>query len=150
MEETAFLGLLRQVPFLGKLDETMLAQVASCATGGGALGRTPGTVHEGDPGQTLSCIVSGRVAIQKASASGQTVHLAERGAGEHIGELALIDGQPMADAVTVTPCDLLMLDREEFVRCIESSPPIALTMMAALAEQLREAADDLEGRRSLT
>ncbi|MDQ2686450.1 MAG: Crp/Fnr family transcriptional regulator [Armatimonadota bacterium] len=141
--------LLRQVSFFGRLDAAMLEQIAGRARRR-RFGAHEALFHEGDPGQTLYVIVSGSVAIQKTSAAGQTIHVAERGAGEHFGELALIDGRPrMADAVTVTACDLLMLDREEFVHCIETSPPIALAVMASLAERLREAADGLEERRSL-
>ena len=64
--------------------------------------------------------------------------------------MALIDGHPrMADAVTVEPCDLLMLDREEFIRCVEENPRIALGVMASLAERLREAAVQQESQQRL-
>ncbi len=152
--ETTVADLLRQVSFFGKLDDAMLAQIA-WRTRRRQFGPNAPLFHQGDPGETLYVIVSGIVAIQKPpvsgqSRSGQTVHVAQRGAGEHFGELALIDGQPrMADAVTVTACDLLMLDRPEFVHCVEACPAIALAVMTSLAERLREAADDLESDRSL-
>jgi CRP-like cAMP-binding protein len=106
--------------------------------------------HEGDPGYTLYVIVSGHVHIQTTTASGETVHLARRGPGEHFGELSLIDGKPrMADAVTDDPCELLMLDHAHFVRCVEQSPRLALSVMACLADRLRQAATHLETHQEL-
>ena len=146
--EPTFAQLLRQVSFFRKLDDAMLAQLAGQARRR-QFGPHAPLFHQGDPGGMLYVIVSGSVAIQKPSASGQIVHIAQRSGGEHFGEMALIDGQPrMADAVTVTACDLLMLDRAEFVHCIETCPAIALAVMTSLVERLRETAD-LETGRSL-
>ena len=146
--ETTLARLLRQVSFFGHLDEAMLEQIAR-RTRRRQFGPHEALFHEGDPGETLYVIVSGTVAIQKPSASGQTIHLAQRAGGEHFGEMALIDAKPrMADAVTVTACDLLMLDRPNFIACIESCPAIALAVMTSLAERLRAAADDVENYRS--
>ena len=147
--ETTIADLLRQVSFFRKLDEVMLTQIAQ-HTRRRQFGPQAALFHQGDPGETLYVIVSGTVAIQRPSSLGQTLHLAQRSGGEHFGELALIDGQPrMADAVTVTACDLLMLDREPFLHCIEDCPAIALAVMTSLAERLREAADDVESHSSL-
>jgi CRP/FNR family cyclic AMP-dependent transcriptional regulator len=147
--EISPVALLKQVPIFGRLDEASLGSLASHSRrrkfrGGEAL------FHEGDPGHTLYVIAEGRVNIQTTTAEGQTVHLAQRTQGEHFGEMALIDGKPrMADAVTAERCDLIMLDRADFVRCIEESPKIALGVMASLADRLREAADSLETRQGL-
>lgn len=147
--ETTIVRLLRQVSFFGKLDEAMLGQIAQ-RTRRRQFGPHEALFHQGDPGETLYVIVAGNVAIQKPAASGQTIYLAQRCGGEHFGEMALIDAKPrMADAVTVTACDLLMLGREEFIHCIEACPAIALAVMTSLAERLREAADDVENYRSL-
>ena len=75
--------------------------------------------HEEDEGATLYILVSGHVHIQQTLPSGETVHIATRGPGEHFGELSLLDGKPrMADAITAEPCDLLLLSRTEFIRCV--------------------------------
>jgi CRP/FNR family transcriptional regulator, cyclic AMP receptor protein len=106
--------------------------------------------HEEDEGATLYILVSGHVHIQQTLASGETIHIATRGPGEHFGELSLLDGKPrMADAVTAEPCDLLLLSRTEFIRCVETSPKIALAVMASLADRLREAAQHLAARQDL-
>src|SRR5207248_850152 len=71
------------------------------------------------------------------------------GPGEVVGELSLIDGKPrMADVVTDEPTELLVLDRADFVRCIEESPRMAMGILACLADRLRQAADQLESQQS--
>src|SRR5205823_6439085 len=143
-------SLLRQVPLFAELDEPLLqalAQRCRCKT----FKTNEVLFHEGDEEEsTLYVIVSGHIDIQRDTASGKTVHIARRGPGEYVGELALIDGKPrMADALTAEPCDLLLLRRADFIGCIEQSPRIALGVMACLADRLRQAASDLISRQEL-
>ncbi len=132
---------LGQVPIFAGLDKQVLQQlVARCRrrkfNGKEAL------FHEGDPGHTLYIILSGRVNIEKTTASGEIVHIAQRGPGDHFGEMALLDESPRsADAMTQGRCELLMLDRNEFLSCLEKQPVIALKIIASLVARLREAAD---------
>ncbi|MGV3722806.1 MAG: Crp/Fnr family transcriptional regulator [Actinomycetota bacterium] len=106
--------------------------------------------YEGDPGHTLYLVVSGQVKIQRVTPSGKLVVLAMRGPGEHVGEMALLDGEPRsADAVTAETCELLMLGRDRFLDCMAEHPQIALNMLASLTRRLREAANQTEGFREL-
>lgn len=142
-------ALLRNVPlFSGLNDASIQALSLHCRrrkfSGSAAL------FHEGDSGHTLYIIASGRINIQTSSTTGEIVHLAQRGPGETVGEMALIDGKPrMADAVTAEPSEILMLDREEFIRCVAESPEIAMGVMACLADRLREAANQFESQQAL-
>ncbi|MGC8666930.1 MAG: Crp/Fnr family transcriptional regulator [Chthonomonadales bacterium] len=147
--ETSTQILLKQVPIFSALDEDALAVLSThCRRRSFPAGEA--IFHEGDPGHTLYVIVRGRVSIQTITASGEVVHIAERGPGEPFGELSLIDGKPrMADAVTSEACDVLVLDREGFLLAIEESPRIALSIMATLADRLRQAADHQESFREL-
>ena len=141
--------LLKHVPLFSALDDASLQTLAQrCRKRRFAAHAS--LFHEGDAGHTLYLIISGRVDIQTTTASGETVHLAERGPGEPVGEMALIDGKPrMADAVTGTITDLLMLDRDDFIKCIEISPRIALGVMSCLADRIRQAANLLESQQAL-
>ncbi len=97
--------------------------------------------REGDSGSTLYIIVAGQVSIEKMSPTMETVHIAQRGPGEHFGEMALLDDQPRsADAVTATHCDLLMLDRPMLKSILERNPAIAWNLIRSLSSRLREAA----------
>jgi CRP/FNR family transcriptional regulator/CRP/FNR family cyclic AMP-dependent transcriptional regulator len=107
--------------------------------------------HQEDAGQTLYIVVAGYVDIQTATAEGETVHIAQRIAGEHFGELSLLDGKPRsADAVTGTqPCELVMIDREPFLRVMEQHPIIAQNVMVSLAERLRTSTSNTTAQQKL-
>jgi CRP/FNR family cyclic AMP-dependent transcriptional regulator len=136
--------LLRRAAIFAALDDELLRTLAS-RTRRRQYRRNASVFHEGDPGETLYVIVSGRVNIQTHAAGEQPVHLARRGPGEVFGELALIDGKPrMADAVAIESTDVLVLERSDFLRCVEASPRMALSVLACLADRLRQAAEHLE------
>lgn len=147
--DASYVALLQKIPLFAGLDAPSLqALAAQCRRRRFRAGEA--LFHEGDAGHTLYLIVSGRINIQTVLPSGEIVHLAQRGPGEHFGELSLIDGKPrMADAMTAEASDLLMLDRSAFIRCVEQSPQIALSIMAELADRLRQAGDQLESHKGL-
>ena len=136
--------LLKRIPIFSELEDNALADLArQCHRR--QFRKNEAIFHEGDPGHTMYIVCAGRVNVQKETSDGETVHIAHRGPGEHFGELALIDGKPrMADVMTAEQTELLTLHRDAFIRCIEERPRIALKIMAALADRLREAADYLE------
>ena len=147
--KTDRISLLKRIPIFAGLDEEAL-QALAYRSRQQKLKAQHTLFLRGEPGYTLYLIISGYVNIQTDTESGKTVHLALRGPGEHFGELSLLDGEPrMADAVTAEPCELLMLDRVEFVRCIEEKPRIGINIMACLAERLREAAGQMESHQGL-
>ncbi|HZP80275.1 MAG TPA: Crp/Fnr family transcriptional regulator [Chthonomonadaceae bacterium] len=147
--ERSSLTLLRQIPIFQGLDAAGLQLILQHSRRR-KYPANEALFHEGDPGYTLFVIVSGVVSIQKVTSNGETVHLASRGPGEAFGELAIIDGKPrMADAVTAVPTELLMLDRDAFVQCIQTSPQIAFAVMSYLADRIREAGVQMESRQVL-
>ncbi|MBA3726265.1 MAG: Crp/Fnr family transcriptional regulator [Armatimonadetes bacterium] len=99
-------------------------------------------VAEGDAGHSLYIVLSGRVAICKTNALGESVHLAERGQGGHFGEMSLLDGKPRAaDVVALEDSDFLVIDRSEFLRAIRSDPDLAIRILVTLCDRLRQADD---------
>jgi CRP/FNR family cyclic AMP-dependent transcriptional regulator len=113
---------------------------------------TPRTAlfHQDDPGQTLYIIVSGYVNIQRETPEG-IIHIAERVAGQHIGEFALLDGKPRSDDAVVgtQPCEVIMLDREPFLKAMEQHPVIAQNIIVSLVSRLRETSRRAESQQSL-
>ena len=149
MNQAEIMSAMRVVPLFRELDETALQAIAHL-TRERTYPSDSALFHVGDPGHMLYVILEGQVRIEKDSASGETIHLAYRGRGDHFGELALLDGNPrMASAVTVGECRCLTIEREAFRECLVNTPSLALPLLAALAERLREAADDLEGVQEL-
>ncbi len=148
--DSSSVDALRHVPLFAALDEDSLQALARHSRR--RVFKDNQTIfNEGEPGHSLFVIVSGRVNIQTSTSYGEVVHIAGRGPGDQFGELSLFDEKPrMADAVTAERSDLLILDREEFLRCIRKSPMIAIRVMSSLADRLREAANQLESHQGLS
>jgi CRP/FNR family cyclic AMP-dependent transcriptional regulator len=71
---------------------------------------------------------------------GREVILGILGAGEHFGELSLIDEQPRsAHVIAMEDASLLVLRREDFRKRVESNPSVAWSLLAELSRRLRRA-----------
>jgi CRP-like cAMP-binding protein len=93
---------------------------------------------QGDPGNSLCVIEEGRVRIVVGSDDGKELVLRVLGPGDFFGELALLDGEPRsADAVAQEACQLLLLQRSDFLSFLETRPKVAITLLAAISRKLR-------------
>jgi CRP/FNR family transcriptional regulator, cyclic AMP receptor protein len=111
--------------------------------------------HQGDPGDTLHLIQTGRVKVVLDAESGHEAVIAILGPGDCFGELSLIDGEPRSATVeALETVETVCLNRRDFTEFLRESPAAMERMLAALAASLRktnqELADlvflDLEGR----
>ncbi len=95
---------------------------------------------EGDSGSGLYILKSGKVSItQKSGAQGTEKEINTVGAGETLGEMALLDDQPRSATVTaVEDVTALLLPVWEFRGVIKSHPDIALKLLATLSRRLRK------------
>jgi len=93
-----------------------------------------------EPGEAAYVIRAGTVKVQLIQDDGREVLLTVRGAGELLGELALLDaGGRAADVVTLEPTALLRLDRAGFEECLATMPGFARNLLRVLARRLRVA-----------
>src|SRR5437667_10637398 len=84
-------------------------------------------------GDGMYLIESGKVRISITDADGHTVTLAELGAGDFFGDMAMLDGHGRsADATVIENARLAKLTREDFLSFINSDPRITLEMLTAL------------------
>ncbi len=98
-----------------------------------------------DPGYILYLIVSGAVKIAVSSGEGEEIILTIMGAGQFFGELALFDEQARsADAEAIENTEVLTLQREEFLKVLESRPRVAIQLLKVLSQRIR-ATDDALG-----
>jgi len=92
-------------------------------------------VEEGRIGQEFFIIVDGKATVSR---NGRKV--ATLSAGDHFGELALLDRRPRSASVTsTTHLDVLVMSQRQFNGLLESVPTIARKLLSALATRLREA-----------
>ena len=97
--------------------------------------------REGDIGDTMYIIWSGRVAIVKGGFQAPTV-LGYRGVGEIIGEMALLEDQPRsASVVAMEDLRTLRIRREDFEEWLSKNPSMGLSILGTLSARLR-ASDD--------
>jgi len=120
----------------GGVDASTLAEIeAACEWLDLPSGHT--LFRQGDPGESLYALVSGRVAI-RAERDGEEVVIGEAGRGETIGEMALLTGEPRsATVVAIRDTVLVRLPRGAFDRLLEDHPRMALGLSRLLVERLR-------------
>jgi CRP/FNR family transcriptional regulator, cyclic AMP receptor protein len=139
--------LLEPLPIFSGLNPAAVAIISRCRPVEVQAGRS--LLAQEEVGSRMYVIVAGCVDIQGYYSSGEPIYLAQRGAGELIGELSLIDGKPhVADVVAASQCVLLPLDRAQFRDLVAADPRFALNVMTCLAGKLRQAAARPERYRS--
>src|SRR5882762_7188458 len=100
-----------------------------------------GTVlfREGDRGQTMYVIRSGKVNISKRIGDSE-ITLAVLGPGEFFGEMALLEGLPRsAGATVIEEATLVEVDQQSFETLIRKNSEVALRLLRRLSARLREA-----------
>jgi CRP-like cAMP-binding protein len=109
-------------------------------------------VRKGDPGTSMMVVLEGRVQICTRSEEGREFVVNIINPGEVFGEIALLDGSDRtADAVTMDPCELMILERRDFMPFLRDHPDACLRLLELLCQKLRwttgvlEAALFLEG-----
>jgi CRP-like cAMP-binding protein len=94
-------------------------------------------IREGDPGREMYFIESGRVRVVRGSAP-KTLLLAELGAGDLFGEMALLTGSPRSATVTaVSEVNLWSMPQADFDDLVTAYPNLALALSRLLSERLR-------------
>jgi len=100
--------------------------------------------HEGDEGDDMYIIQSGRVAIKKKVKDSDTT-LAVLEKGDFFGEMAILERLPRsATAEVVEEGDLIVISGEMFGDMIKANPEIAVRMLRKQSIRLRETNRQLE------
>ncbi|MET0682838.1 MAG: Crp/Fnr family transcriptional regulator [Casimicrobiaceae bacterium] len=101
-------------------------------------------IHEGDQGDSLFIVVSGKVKVFSSSGLGKEVVIDFHGPGEYIGEMAL-DGAPRsASVVTVEPTTCAVVSRAHFRDFILAHPDFALHLIEQLIKRLRATTENVK------
>lgn len=93
---------------------------------------------KGDEGDSLFIINSGAVKIVTQDSQENEVVLNQVGAGEIIGEMALLDYEPRsAGVVALEETSVMELSREDFMEILSRQPELALSVIRSLISRLR-------------
>ena len=136
--------LLEQHPLFGRLEPDELERLVTYMRVARYPRRTV-LFRKGDPGVNMMVVVRGRVKVCTHSEDGKELVLNLFSPGEVFGEIALLDGADRtADAVTLDPCELLVLERRDFLPFLRSHPDACMRLLAVLCQKLRQTSELLE------
>jgi len=100
---------------------------------------------KGDPGTGLMAVLWGSVKITVPTSDGHEAVLNIINPGQVFGEIALLDGQPRtADAVAMSDCELMVIDRRDFIPFLRREPDVALKFIEILCARIRRTSEQVE------
>lgn len=100
--------------------------------------------HEGDTGDQLYVITSGKIKLGRTGATGRENVTEVLGPGQMFGELSVFDPGPRSTTATaVTAAQLRCLEHDDLLQWIKDYPQVTQGIMAQLARRLRHANDSV-------
>jgi CRP-like cAMP-binding protein len=137
-------AILRAHPLFGKLGPDAIDRLASYSrTKAATAGTTIFT--KGDPGDCLFAVCAGTIKISNRSSEGKDAVFNLINAGDIFGEVALLDGhERTADAQAITDCELMVIDRRDFLPMIADQPGLALKLIELLCARLRHTSEQMQ------
>lgn len=100
--------------------------------------------HEGDFGDCMYMVVTGRLDILKRVVEGTDKIIAALGVGQYVGEMSLLTGaQRSATVRAVEDTEVLEIDQQAFTQLLHDQPQVGLELMQQMAHRLRETTEEL-------
>lgn len=129
--------MLQRSPLFRGLSPPALERIAGLAT---QRRYAEGEIicSQGDPGDALYGLVTGRVRISTGDAGGREIFLNIMEPGDTFGEIALLDGGTRtATAVAMSASELVSLRRDHLFELLGREPQVALELLRLCGERLR-------------
>ena len=103
-------------------------------------------IRQGDAGESMFVILSGRVEVTVRDQDGPEVRLAELTAGDFFGEMSLMTGAPRVATVTATEETRVMeVSKDSFRHVLEARPELVDELGRALHVRMAERAQAVAG-----
>ena len=101
-------------------------------------------INEGDRGDTLYVILSGRVKVFSSNEAGREFVIDFQGPGEYVGEM-MLDGEPRSASVTtVEQTTCAVVNRAQFREFILAHPDFAMHLIERLIHRVRVTTGNLK------
>lgn len=129
--------VLKNNPIFGSLPNDVLDALSAIATN---RGYQNGEVvfNEGDPGNLLLGLISGRIRIQASSDDGRALNLNMIMPGEIIGEIAFLDGGARtASGVAEGRVSIFAIPQRPFFKLLHDKPELAIQLMQLVCQRVR-------------
>ena len=101
-------------------------------------------INEGDLGDSLYIVLTGKVKVFASNESGKEVVIDFHGPGEYVGEMSL-DGAPRsASVMTIEPTSCAVVSRANFREFVLAHPDFALNLVERLIHRVRRATQNVK------
>ncbi|HEY7248631.1 MAG TPA: Crp/Fnr family transcriptional regulator [Xanthobacteraceae bacterium] len=138
------LALLRNHALFGQLPPRVIEHLGSYMRKR-TLARGETIFAKGDPGSGLMGVLTGSVKITVPSVDGRDIVLNIIHPGEIFGEIALLDGRPRtADATAMSDCELMVIERRDFIPFLRSQPDLIMQIVEILCSRLRATTEQVQ------
>lgn len=136
--------VLHEHPIFRGIDEAAIVQLFKYAKVL-AFKRGATVFSRGDSGDRLYAVRKGAVRMSISAPDGRGATFNLIGSNEIFGEIALLDGQMRtANAIAHTDCELLAIERRDFLPFLERHPKLAMNFILLLCERLRWTSEQVE------
>jgi CRP/FNR family cyclic AMP-dependent transcriptional regulator len=136
--------LLREHPLFSGLSAEIIERLSSHAVMKDVKRGTT-IFTKGDVGNSLFAVCEGSVKMTSPSAEGKDAVFNLINEGAIFGEIALLDGRTRtADAVAATDCQLMVIDRRDFLPLLRSQQELAIKIIDVLCARLRRTSEQVE------
>jgi CRP/FNR family transcriptional regulator, cyclic AMP receptor protein len=98
-------------------------------------------IQEGDKGDTLFIVISGKLRAYASDDSGKEITYGVYGVGEYVGEMSLDGGTRSASVITTEASVCAVVTRETLLGFISERPEFALELIAKLIRRARLATE---------
>jgi CRP/FNR family transcriptional regulator, cyclic AMP receptor protein len=140
------LEALRSVPLFASLDDDAARDLRNLLSEK-VVPQNTRLFNQGDTGDAMYLIESGKIRISIRDDDKQEVTLADLAQGDFFGEMSIIDGRKRsADARVIEDSRLAVLSRPAFLSFVRNNPDVALEMLSALTDRLRRTDELLRSR----
>ena len=132
------MGVLKQEEALFLVDDPLLEEIVS----EGIIRSYPKKsvlINEGDEGNSVYIILSGRLKVYTSDESGKELVLAFCGPGDIVGEMALDGARRCATVITAEPSRCCVIPHVRFRDRIHSDPDLAMRLITRLIRRSRTA-----------
>jgi CRP-like cAMP-binding protein len=100
---------------------------------------------EGDPGESLYLVATGKVKLMRHALSGREILLDILQAGEYFGHLAIASQKGYSEtAIAQTDCCILQISAQNFERVLNRYPDVTIKVLKAVGQRLEESQETIK------
>jgi len=137
------MSIFSEVPLFSELPDDAIAWLSGRAQSR-QYPRNTIVLAEGQPGNELLIVESGRIKVYVSNADGRELVLYHAGAGDYVGELSIIDGESRSATVkTMEKSSFLVLNQNDLRELMQRDPDFAMVIVQTLTRKLRIATDQV-------